>query len=156
MNEDLLLPSHLHHLLLSNLLAPRLQKLRNQPHRGNQIPLNIPHRMRYIHKRIRSILEPKHLFQNIVPLGPLREVDQTGSREVPIVRGYGVWVPVVDLRDLRKPHPDVWHTGTVTGRNGGPICGKSVCRASEGQEFVEDSGLGNMSPGLVQARDDVA
>ena len=111
--------------------------------------------MRHVHKRIRPVLEPEHLFQDIVPLGPLREVDQTGSREVPIVRGYGVWVPVVDLRDLRKPHPDVRHTRTMTSRNGGPVCGKSVRRISEGQEFVEDSGLGDMSPGLVQARDDV-
>jgi hypothetical protein len=100
---------------------------------------------------IRFILESEHLFQDIKPLGPLREVDQARSREVPIIRRHGVRIPVVDLRDLGEPHPDVRYTWALASPNGSPIGGKSVCRITEGQEIVEYGGLGRMSPGLVQA-----
>ena len=155
-SENMPLVSRLYHLLLSNLLALRLQKLWAQPHRVDQIPFNVPHDMRHVRKHVRPILESEHLLQDIEPLGPLREVDQIRGREIPIIRRHGIRITVVDLRDLGEPHPDVRYTWALASPNRGCIRSKPVCRITEFQEIVEYGSLSRMSPCLVQARDGVA
>ena len=111
--------------------------------------------MRNVWERVRLILESEHLLQDIKPFGPLREVDQARSREIPIIGRHSVRITVVDLRDLGEPHPDVRYTWALASPNGGPIGGQSVCRITKCQETVEYSGLGPVSPSLVQTRDGV-
>jgi len=156
MYENPLFSSCLHHLLSRNLSALRLQKFWAQPHRVDQIPFNVPHGMRDLRKHIRFVLEPEHLFQNLEPLHPLREVDQARSRKVPIIRRYGVWIPVADLSNLAKPHPDVRHAGALRCPNGSFISGESICWATKGQKVVQDGAFGRVGPGLIQTRNDVA